>query len=76
MQAFMWQEHPIGMASFVNACLNNMGGLNLTHILSHEGRASGQPDVAGRHARQSDQHRPQSKIAEEISPLRGLSMLP
>ena len=40
MQAFMWQPDLIGVAKFVNACLNKMNP-------SLQGQASNQPGVAG-----------------------------
>jgi len=41
MQAFMWQGDLIGVAKFVNACMNKMNP-------SLQGQASDQPGVAGR----------------------------
>ena len=40
MLAFMWQDDLIGVAKFVNACLQKMK--------PSEGRTSDQPSVAGR----------------------------
>ena len=41
MQAFMWQDDMIGVANFVNTCLQKMNP-------SFEGRPSDQHGVAGR----------------------------
>ena len=40
MQQFMWQDDKIGVAKFVNACLQKMNPC--------EGQTSDQPGVAGR----------------------------
>ena len=41
MQAFMWQDDMIGVAKFVNTCLQKMNP-------SFEGQPSDQPGVVGR----------------------------